>query len=62
MKTMGELITADDCAIFAHTEEALQHTINHFSDAAKNFGHTISLKKIEVLNQPFHGKHTVLLR
>ena len=26
-------------------EEALQHIINHFSDAAKNFGLTISLNK-----------------
>ena len=33
-------------------EEALQHIINCFSDAAKNFGLTISLKKTEVLYQP----------
>ena len=55
MKTMEELITellfADDCAFFAHTEEALQHIVNRFSDAAKNFGLTISLKKTEVLYQ-----------
>ena len=40
-----ELLCADDCAILAHTEEALQHIVNRFSDAAKNFGLTISLKK-----------------
>ena len=52
-KTIEELITellfADDCALLAHMEEALQHIVNHFSDAAKNFGLTISLKKTEVL-------------
>ena len=39
-KTVEELITeqlfADDCALLAHTEEALQHIVNSFSDAAKN--------------------------
>ena len=33
-------------------EEALQHIINCFSDAAKNFSLTINLKKTEVLYQP----------
>ena len=51
--TNEELITgplfADDCALLAHTEEALQHIVNHFSDAAENFGLTISLKKTEML-------------
>ena len=48
-KTIEELITellfADDCALLAYMEEALQHIVNRFSDAAKNFGLTISLKK-----------------
>ena len=44
-----ELLFADDCALVAHTEEALQHIVNRFSVAAKNFGLTISLKKTEVL-------------
>ena len=47
-----ELLFADDCALLAHTEEALQYTVNCFSDAAKNFGLTINLKKTEVLCQP----------
>ena len=55
-KTIEELITdllfADDCALLAHTEEALQHIVDRFSDAAKNFGLAISLKKTEVLYQP----------
>ena len=55
-KTIEELITellfADDCALLAHTEEALQHIAHLFSDAAENFGLTISLKKTQVLYQP----------
>ena len=55
-KTTEELITellfADDCALLDHKEEALQHIVNRFSDATKNFGLTISLKKAEVLYQP----------
>ena len=46
-----ELLFADDFALLAHTEEALQHIVDRFSDAAKNFGLTISLKKTEVLYQ-----------
>ena len=53
MKTIKVLVTellfADDCALLTHTEEALQHIVNHFSDAAKNFHLTISLRKTEVL-------------
>ena len=54
-QTIGELVTEllfADCALLAHMEEALQHIVNRFSDAAKNFGLTISLKKSETLNQP----------
>ena len=55
-KTVKELITellfSDNCALLAHTEEALQHIFNRLSDANKNFGLTISLKKTEVLYQP----------
>ena len=47
-----ELLFADDCTLLTHTEEASQHIVNRFSDAAKNFGITISLKKTEVLYQP----------
>ena len=55
-KTTVELITellfADDCALLAHTEEALQHIVKRFSEAAMNFGVTISLKKTELMYQP----------
>ena len=42
MKTTEELITellfADDWALLAHTEEALQHIVNRFFGSTKNFG------------------------
>ena len=47
-----ELLFADDCALLAHTEAALQNLVDHFSEASKAFGLTISLKKTEVLFQP----------
>ena len=58
-KTIEEIITellfAGDCALLAHTKEALQHIVNRFSDAAKDFGLTISLY------HTLHVRHTVLL-
>ena len=50
-----ELLFADDCALLAHTQEALQYIVNRFAEAAKAFGFTISLKKTEVLHQPPPG-------
>ena len=47
-----ELLFADDCALLAHTEVALQNLVDHFSEASKAFGLTTSLKKTEVLFQP----------
>ena len=66
MKTVQELITellfADDCALRAHTEETQHHVVNRFSDVAKNFGLTISLKKTEVTEtNPLREKRTVPL-
>ena len=49
---MTGLLFAGDCALLVHTEEALQHIVNRFSDAATNSGLTLSLKKTEVLYQP----------
>ena len=44
-------------APFSPTEkEGLQHIVNRFSDAAKNFGLTVCLKKSEVLYQPPLGE------
>ena len=56
MKTIEGLITellfADSYALFTHTYIALQHIMNCFCDAAKNFSLTISLKKTEVTYHP----------
>ena len=46
------MLFADYCALLAHTEDALQHIFNRFSDAAKNFGLNSTLKKTDVLYQP----------
>ena len=53
-----------DCALLAHTEEALRHIVNRFFHTAKNFGLIISQKKkksLGVLPTPLHDKCTVLL-
>ena len=56
MKTIEGLITellfADSYALFTHTYIALQHIMNCFCDAAKNFSLTVSLKETEMLYKP----------
>ncbi|XP_027521360.1 uncharacterized protein LOC113957786, partial [Corapipo altera] len=47
-----ELLYADDAALVAHTEAALQRLTSCFADAAELFGLEVSLKKTEVLYQP----------
>ena len=46
-----EMLFADDAALVAHTEEALQRMINSFSQASKDFGLIISLKKTNIMAQ-----------
>ena len=48
-----DLLFADDCGLLAHTEEAIQRLVDSFATAARDFGRTISMKKTEVLHQPF---------
>ena len=45
------LLFADDVAITTHTQEDLQQLLDHFSDACKHFGRTISLAKTQVMGQ-----------
>ena len=45
------MLFADDAAVVAHTQEELQSLMDCFSQACKDFGLTISLKKINVLGQ-----------
>ena len=47
-----DLLFADDAALVAHTERALQCLTSCFSEAAQLFGLEVSLKKTEVLHQP----------
>ncbi|KAL6487614.1 hypothetical protein MHYP_G00042400 [Metynnis hypsauchen] len=47
-----EALFADDCALMAHTEPAIQRIVDKFTEASRLFGLTISLGKTEVLFQP----------
>ncbi len=47
-----DLLFADDAALVAHTEQALQRLTSCFADACRLFGLEVSLKKTEVLHQP----------
>ena len=47
-----ELLFADDCVLVAHTNEDIQFIMDCFSNTARRFGLTVSLKKSEVLYQP----------
>ena len=55
MNLVQELLYADDCGIFAHSEDDLQLLMNNFVRASKSFGLTISIQKTEVLYQPVPG-------
>ena len=55
VSTIRELLFADDCALAAESEEALQRLCDCFASAARRFGLTISIKKTEVLYQPARG-------
>ena len=47
-----DLLFADDCALNASSEEAMQRSMDKLSSACDAFGLTISVKKTEVLHQP----------
>ena len=51
-----DLLYADDCALVAESEDALQRMTTRFASAAKNFGLTVSLSKTEILFQPPPGQ------
>ena len=46
---LRDLLFADDCALCASSEREMQHMVDLFSKACKNFGLTISILKTEVL-------------
>ena len=51
MAGSSTMLFADDAAVVAHTHEELQSLMDYFSQACKDFGLTISLKKTNVLGQ-----------
>ena len=46
-----DMLFADDAAVATHTQRELQLLMDQFSQACKDFGLTISLKKTNVLGQ-----------
>jgi hypothetical protein len=54
VKTIRDLLFADDCALNSGTEPAML-SMDHVSSACNNFGLTISIKKTEVFHQPAPG-------
>uniref|UniRef100_K7EZV3 Reverse transcriptase domain-containing protein n=1 Tax=Pelodiscus sinensis TaxID=13735 RepID=K7EZV3_PELSI len=57
-KLIRELLFADDAALLAHTEAAMQRITSCFAKTAQHFGLEVSLKKTEVLYQPApHEEH-----
>ena len=46
-----EMLFADDAALTAHSEEALQRLMSSFARVCREFGLTISLKKTNILGQ-----------
>ena len=46
-----DMLFADDAAVTTHTQQELQALMGRFSQACKDFGLTISLKKTNVLGQ-----------
>ena len=55
LSTIRELLFADDCALAALSQEALQRLCDCFANAASRFGLIISIKKTEALFQPAPG-------
>ena len=53
--TIRDLLFADDCALAACSQEALQRLCDSFAAASRRFGLTISIKKTETLYQPAPG-------
>ena len=45
------MLFADDAAVATHTQQELQALMDHFSQACKDFGLTVSLNKTNVLGQ-----------
>ena len=51
LRCLHDFLFADDAAVTAHSAEDLQQFMTRFSDACRDFGLTISLKKTQVIGQ-----------
>ena len=56
-----EMLFADDAALVAKTEEALQRLADNLASACKEFGLTISVKKTEVTAQDARSPPTITI-
>ncbi|XP_076065288.1 uncharacterized protein LOC143039298 [Oratosquilla oratoria] len=64
-RLIQDLLFADNAALDAHTERALQRITSCFADASRLFGLGVSLKKTKVLHQPapqinYHQPHITI--
>ena len=55
---LRDFLFADDCGLNTGSHEAMQRTMDKFSEACDAFGLTISIKKTEVLHQPAPGSQS----
>ena len=53
---LRDVLFADDCALCTTTQSDMQHAVDLFARACKDFGLTISIKKTEVMYQPPPGE------
>ena len=53
---LRDLLFADDCALCAPSQRDMQHMVDLFAKACKDFGLTISIPKTEVMYQPAPGE------
>ena len=56
-----DMLYADDAAITTHTEQELQILVDRFSQACKEFGLSISLKKTNILAQDTKTSPTITI-
>ena len=59
--TIRDLLFADDAGVTSHTEQDLQCLIDRFSQACKDFGLTMSLKKTNVPSQDADTPQTIYI-
>ncbi|KAJ8369124.1 hypothetical protein SKAU_G00091520 [Synaphobranchus kaupii] len=56
-----DMLFADDVAVVTHTQQELQSLMDRFSQACKDFGLTISLKKTNILGQDLEAPPVIAI-